>query len=253
MLKEYSIDTILNKDIKICQPEKGFRFSIDSIILSNFVKYQKKIKNIIDIGSGCGIISILLFKLYDFKNIDAVEYQDTMYNCLVETIKLNRCENAITPIKCDIRQFKPEKRYGLIISNPPYRSSASGKTCDSFEENIARFTDTLTIKDIFKFAGSYLENLGSLYLSYDADLTEEVLSICRDYHLEPKRMMFFHPDIDKPAKLTFIEFKKGGKTELKIEPPLFQKINGEINKKFEMMFKKTAFNKEVQNESNGIC
>lgn len=253
MLKEFSVDTILNKDIKICQPEKGFRFSIDSIILSNFIKYQKKIKNILDIGSGSGVISVLLFKIYNFKNIDAVEYQDKMYSCLVETIKLNRCENVITPIKCDIRHFKPEKRYELIISNPPYRSSKSGKTCNTREENISRFTETLTIKDIFKFAGSYLENLGSLYLSYDADLTEELLSICRNYHLEPKRIMFFHPDIHKPAKLTFIEFKKGGKTELKIEPPLFQKINGINNQKFEIMFKKTDFKKEVENESNSIC
>lgn len=235
-MQEATIDTILSKNIKICQPKRGFRFSIDSVLLVRFIS-KKKVENIIDIGSGSGIIAILLNKLYNYQDIDALEYQHSMYQCLEKTIKLNSLENRIHPINIDLKQFRPPKKYGLMVSNPPYRKSSNGRICNTQDENIARFDNELSIIDLFKFARSYLENLGSLYISYDADLTEELLGTCRNFNLEPKRIQFFHPDLDKPARLVFIEFKKGAKVELIVEPPLFQKINGQKNEKFDMLFK----------------
>jgi len=234
-MQETTIDTILSKDIKICQPKEGFRFSLDSVLLARFVS-KKKAKNIIDIGSGSGVIALLLHKLYDFTNIDALEYQAGMYRCLRKTIEINSLENHIHPINIDLKQYKPQKRYNIMVSNPPYRKSGSGRLCNTTDENIARFDDELEIIDIFKFAKSYLENSGSLYISYDADLTEELLGNCRNFHLEPKRIRFFHPDLDKPARLVFLEFKKGSNVEMIVEPPLFQKFNGHNNDKFDILF-----------------
>lgn len=234
-MQETTVDTILSKNIKICQPKKGFRFSIDSILLARFIS-KRKVENIIDIGAGSGIIAILLNKLYNYQDIDALEYQHSMYKCLKKTITLNSLANKIHPINIDLKQFRPQKKYSLMVSNPPYRKSNSGRICNTQDENMARFDDELNIIDLFRFARSYLENFGSLYISYDADLTEELLGNCRDFNLEPKRIQFFHPDLDKPARLVFIEFKKGAKVELIVEPPLFQKINGQRNKKFDMLF-----------------
>ncbi|MCB4204647.1 methyltransferase [Deferribacterales bacterium Es71-Z0220] len=236
---ETTIDTILSKEIKVCQPKNGFRFSLDSVLLARFVS-KKKAKYIIDIGSGSGVIALLLHKLYNFTNIDALEYQESMYHCLNETIKLNSCENIIQPINIDLKQYKPKNKYNIMVSNPPYRKSSSGRVCNAHEENIARFDDELGIIDIFKFAKSYLENLGSLYISYDADLTEELLGNSRKYNLEPKRLRFFHPDINKPARLVFIEFKKASSVEMIVEPPIFQKINGQKNDKFDILFTEEA-------------
>ncbi|UOD34518.1 methyltransferase [Deferribacteraceae bacterium V6Fe1] len=236
---ETTIDTILNKEIKVCQPKNGFRFSLDSVLLARFVA-KKKAKNIIDIGSGSGIIALLLHKLHNFTNIDALEYQESMYHCLNKTIKLNLCENIINPLNIDLKQYKPHKKYNIMVSNPPYRKSSSGRICNTVAENIARFDDELGIIDIFKFARSYLENLGSLYISYDADLTAELLGNCRKFNLEPKRMRFFHPDSDRPARLVFVEFKKGANIELIVEPPIFQKINGQKNDKFDILFTEEA-------------
>ncbi|MBZ4642725.1 MAG: tRNA1Val (adenine37-N6)-methyltransferase [Deferribacteres bacterium] len=234
-MADVTIDTILNNEYKICQPKNGFRFSLDSVLLVRFVK-KKNINNALDIGAGSGVISLLLHKIHQFQNIDALEYQQSMYYCLNKTIELNQCKNVIKPVREDIKSFRPEKRYDFMISNPPYRKINTGKVCNSTDENIARFDTEMNIYDIFRFSNSFLENSGSLYISYDADLTENLLANCRNFNLEPKRIMFFHPDIDKPAKLVFVEFKKSAKIELRVEPPIFQKINGKNNKNFDKLF-----------------
>ncbi len=228
-------DSILRKDILINQPIEGFRFSMDSILLSRFVK-PKKYKNILDIGSGSGIIAILLAKLYDFKNITALEYQLEMFDCLLNTVELNNLTSIIKTIKEDIKKYKPDCHFDMIISNPPYRKKNSGRNCLTEIENIARFDDEMSLDDICKFAGSYLLNAGYLYFSYDADLVVKAINICKSYNLEPKRIRFLHPDINKPAKLVFVECRKNGKTEVIIEPPLFQKINGAETKEFSDYF-----------------
>ncbi len=228
---ETTTDSILKSNILINQPKNGFRFSVDSILLSRFV-VKKNFNNVLDIGSGSGIISVLMAKLYGFKKIDAVELQPLMFNCLVKTIELNSLTNTINPINTDIKHFKPNKKYDMIISNPPYRNKNSGKNCNTKSENIARFDEEMNLEDICKFANSYLENLGYFYFSYDADLAIKAFKICTSYNLEPKRIKLLHPDINKPAKLIFAECRKNGKTELKIESPVFQRINGKENEDF---------------------
>jgi tRNA1Val (adenine37-N6)-methyltransferase len=120
----------------------------------------------------------------------------------------------------------------MIICNPPYRKTNSGRNCDNKVKNIAKFNEEMDLNDVCKFSNRYLKNLGYLYFSYDADLAIEAISICKKNNLEPKTLKLLHPDINKPAKLIFFECRKNGKTELKIEPPLFQRINGKESEEF---------------------
>lgn len=233
---ETTINSILKSDIQICQPKDGFRFSIDSIILSRFIKV-KKYSHILDAGSGSGIIATLLAKLYNLENIDAVELQDNMFSCLEQTVKINNLESIINLIHTDLKNFKPETPYDMIICNPPYRKMSSGRNCNTDSENTARFDNNLNLDNLFKFAKSYLNHQGYLYFSYDADLMTEAIYLAKKYNMEPKRLMLLHPQIDRPAKLIFIECRKNAGIELKIEPPLIQNINGKETEQFSKLFK----------------
>ncbi|MEF3255032.1 MAG: methyltransferase [Deferribacterales bacterium] len=227
---KFTTDAIIREDIKICQPVDGFRFTTDSLLLAGFVK-NKPYKNVLEIGSGSGIISVLLANFFKIKNIYAVELNDIMYQALTKTISLNNLSDKILTFNTDIRDFKPDTTFEMIISNPPYRNPDTGKNSISIVKKQARFTDTLHISDIFKFAKSYLKTGGHLYISYIADRAVDLFQ-SRDYQLEPKRVKLLYPDIDKPARLIFVEYRKGAGAELLIEPPLFHCINNTINEEF---------------------
>ncbi|MEC9493379.1 tRNA1(Val) (adenine(37)-N6)-methyltransferase [Flexistipes sp.] len=231
-----TIDTILDRRIEICQPSEGYRFNADSVILSRFVDGEKYFSNILDIGAGSGLISVLLNYLYGYGKIDAVEISSQMYECLLKTMDINKLDNVIKPFNMDLKQFKPSKPYDMIISNPPYRKSHTGRQCTTDEENRARFSDNLNLDDILKFCRSYLKNKGLFYFCYEADLAVEAFYYCRKYGIEPKRVRFLHPDIDKPARQIFLECRKEGGIELKVEKPLFQKIKGVETQEYKNIF-----------------
>lgn len=231
-----TIDSILNKRLKICQPSEGYRFNADSVILSRFVAYKKDFSRILDIGSGSGIIPVLLKYLYGYDTIDAVEISDQLYKCLKKTVEINNFPDNIFPIYEDVRKYRPSEPYDMVISNPPYRKSNTGRQCLTAEENRARFSDNLNLDDILKFCRSYLKNKGLFYFCYEADMAVEAFYYCRKYGIEPKRVRFLHPDIDKPAKQAFFECRKNAGVELNIEKPLFQKIKGVETHEYKEIF-----------------
>lgn len=227
-----TVDSIIYKDIFIVQPKNGFRFSVDSPLLFRFINKNKIFKNALDIGSGSGVLSVLLAKQFNIDCIDAVEIDKVMYECLVETIKMNRYENKIYPHNNDIFRFKPDKMYDLVICNPPYRNRKKGRVCKSDIENQARFDDLMPIDKLFSYVRGVIKNRGYFYICYDADLLVTPIYLGRKYGLEPKRIQLLHPNEKSPAKIVFIEFIKDAGVELKIEPPIFQN-----SKEFEMLLK----------------
>lgn len=218
-------NSIVREDIKICQPEKGFRFSSDSVYLAWFVRYRKGMR-VIDIGSGSGVISALLCRMRGFINIDAVEYQNVMFECLCGTVRLCGLENMVNPVHADIKSFRPEKGYDIAVCNPPYRDPSTGRVPSDETELNARFTTTMSADDVFCFCRSYLNNSGSLYLSYDADMTADLFHAGFRYGFEPKRLMPVCPDIGVKPKIVLMEFRKNSGREMSFEAPLYQKMNG---------------------------
>lgn len=231
-----TVDNIFSPEIKICQPAKGYRFSTDSIVLLRFIK-TKTFKRCLDIGAGSGVLSIYLYKVLYCHCVDAVELQKDLFDCLKKTIEINNLKDAINIYNCDINNFKPCKDYDIIVCNPPYRESSRGKVSSNTMEKNARFKDFLKVEDIFKFANKYLFNAGHLYICYDADLLIDLLSISRNFGLEPKRIMFLYPEQNRPAKLVFIEFRKNAGVELLVEPPLIQKTDGKDSEDFKNFIK----------------
>ncbi len=233
---EYSYDSIIFDDIKICQlKQDGFRFGCDSPILAYFTK-AKKNWLIADVGSGSGVISCLIAKAYKCK-VEAVELQDEMFQCLKQTVTLCSMENSIKIIKDDIRKIPKSTLYDAVICNPPYRKADTGKTAKNQIANIARFSITMGMEDLALFAKRNLKHGGRLFFSYDADMLIEALHICKNNNLEPKRIMFLHKDIYSKAKLVFVECILGGGCEVVIEPPLYQQGDEKITKKYNDIFK----------------
>lgn len=219
--------TIVREDITICQPEKGFRFSMDSIYLSWFVKYKKN-ASLVEIGAGSGVISTLLAKLKGFDRLTAIELQEVMFNCLKRTITLN--ELKINAVNSDIKEYKPDCEFDIAVCNPPYRDSTTGRVPKDEVELNARFTTTMHVDDVFSFCRSYLKNSGSLYLSYDADLTADLFEAGYKYGFEAKRLLPICPEVDVKPKIVLMEFRKNVGREMSFEPPIYQKVNGEQSK-----------------------
>ncbi|MGA1847367.1 tRNA1(Val) (adenine(37)-N6)-methyltransferase [Deferribacter abyssi] len=219
----FTIDSIIYSDVKIVQPINGFRFSIDSPLLYQFVRKKAGIKNILDIGSGSGILSVLLLKKFSKAQIDAVEIDNLMFECLCKTVEINSLSDSVMPYHGDIFKFKPSKKYDLVVCNPPYRKIGTGRLCKEDRENIARFNESMNIEDLMDYVSKVLKNRGLFYLSYDADMLVDIISFGREKRLEPKRIRFLHSSLEKQARLAFVEFILGGGAELRIEPPLIQK------------------------------
>ncbi len=217
-----TIDSIVFPNIKICQPDKksGFRFGSDSVILSYFSRIKSG-SFVADVGSGSGVIAALISSIYDV-NVVAIEIQEEIFSCLKETINLSNLNNKITPINCDILEYKKDKSFDVVISNPPYRKIGTGKISENETESKARFSYNMDLESLLKFSKSNLKYGGKLCFSYDADMSVDAISICRNYNFEPKRLRFVYPDINKQAKLILIECVFGGGKEINIEPPLFQ-------------------------------
>ncbi len=220
---DYTIDTIIDKDIKICQLKRGgFRFGIDSVLLAYFSKPKRK-ACMLEIGAGSGIISILIAKKYGV-NIDALELQNPIYETLLKSIELSGVEDKVNPILGDLNNFKPKNSscYTHIVCNPPYRKIGTGESAKNDIESIARFNSKLTLDNIALFAKRYLADGGRLTLSYNADMLIDLLTVLRDNMIEPKSLQFVHSAIDKRAKIVLIDSIKTAGVELKIEKPIIQ-------------------------------
>jgi len=217
---------MITENIRICQPEKGFRFSVDSVYLAWFVRFKKK-TSVLDIGSGSGVIAALLSGLRGFDNVTALEYQEKMFNCLLATVNESRLEEKIRPVQADIRTYRPDSEFDIAVCNPPYRDPSTGRVPADVTELNARFTTTMKAEDVFCFCKSYLKNAGSLYLSYDADMMPDLFEASGDYGFEAKRLMPVCPDIGVKPKIILMEFRKNVGREMIFEAPLYQKINGE--------------------------
>jgi tRNA1Val (adenine37-N6)-methyltransferase len=212
-----SIDHIIDESIKISQPDNGFRFGTDSVILSWFATVKKH-DRIIDIGSGSGVIATLLAKLKGASDITAVELQPESFAHLQETVALNKLEGVITPVCSAIQDYIPTKNFTLAVCNPPYRPVGIGKVNEEAEERVARFEETLTIDEILAFCKKYLNYGGRLAFCGDADRLIPAINACCANQFQPKRLRFLHSGNNGKARLFFMECVYGGGVELSIEP-----------------------------------
>lgn len=216
-----TLDSI--RDIKLFQAKDGYRFSVDAVLLENFIS-AKQIDKGIELGCGSGVISILLAKRLNSVNITAVEIQETLAKRAERNIKLNDLDNRIKLLSMDIRELRETfdtNEFDFVFSNPPFRKPMTGRISNREERAVARHEIEMTLQDLISTAAYLLKHSGKFYLIYHPFRLAELISILREAKLEPKRMRFVHSRPGEEAKMVLIEAVKGSGIWLKIDPPLY--------------------------------
>ncbi len=217
------IEDLEDKRLKIIQAKDSYRFSVDSILLLNFIRL-KNYENIIDLGTGSGIIPLLLFGKKKGLSIYGVEIQKDLADMARRSVELNKLQNGITIIQEDFRNLKnnfKNQQFDVVVSNPPYISMGQGKINPSINKAIARHEIKGDLEDMISVSNYLLKNKGRIYLIYrSAKLIKLVITLKR-YGIEPKVIKLIHPRPGENANLVLLEGIKSGKEELKIEDPIF--------------------------------
>lgn len=217
------IDDLEYKGLKIIQSKKGFCFGIDSVLLSDFAKEIKKDSKVLDLGTGTGIISILLCGKTKLKHITGVEIQKEVCDMAKRSIKLNNLEERFDIINEDLNNLSkilPANSFDAIVTNPPYKKENTGLKSKDQVQLVSRHEIMCNINDIAKVASNLLNNNCSIYMVHRPDRIIDVIEAFRKYKLEPKKMRFIYPKITKEPNLVLIKATKGAKEFLKIEKPL---------------------------------
>lgn len=217
--------TVLENDIKIYQLVDGFRFSVDPIILVDFFD-GKPNKKILEIGSGCGIIPILLVKKNKVQNITGVEIQNSSFEIFNKNILENKLENNIKAIHSDISDFKESNSFDYIISNPPYMELDGKKISENENKKIARHEICLNISSLAKNCKRLLKPRGEVFIVHRAFKFLEISKEFENLGMSVKKVKFVYFDEKSSSNLVLMEISKGRKNILEVLPPLFLEKKG---------------------------
>ena len=221
------IEYLEDKGLKIIQAWDSYRFSVDSILLLNFIRL-KNYENVIDLGTGSGIIPLLLFAKRKGLSIYGIEIQKDLADMARRSVELNKLQNDITIIQEDFRNLKnifKNQQFDIVVSNPPYLSPGQGKINPSSSRAIARHEIKGDLEDIIAVSNYLLKNKGRIYLIYKSAKLIKLVITLKKYGIEPKVIKFIHPRPGENANLVLLEGIKSGKEELKIEEPIFLNFN----------------------------
>ncbi len=221
-LGDETLDTFLNGRIKILQKKRGYRFSMDAILLSQFSRIRKNEK-VIDLGTGCGILPLLLSQQTGAHSFVGVEIQKELAELARRNVQLNHLEHRISILHNDFRKLKtifPPGSFHVVLSNPPYRKFGAGRMNPVREKAIARHEIEGTLDDLVSTASYLLPAKGRCYLIFPALRTVDLLVTLRSCDLEPKRLQFVHPRLGQEANFILTESVKAGGVELSVVDPL---------------------------------
>lgn len=216
------IDDLQCRGYKIIQKPKGFCFGMDAVLLSDFAKVKKG-RNVLDLCTGGGVIPLLLAGKTEAGEIRGLEIQKEYADMAQRSILMNHLENRVF-IDCgdikDIKKLYEPFSFSVVTVNPPYMIENHGLENGYEPKTIARHEVLLTLEDVIAAASYVLPEKGSFYMVHKPFRVTEIIRVMKDYHLEPKRIRFVHPYVDKEPNMVLIEGVKGGKERVIIDAPL---------------------------------
>ncbi len=209
------IDDLEFKNLKIIQNKNGFCFGIDSVLLSDFAKNIRNNSKVIDLGTGTGIINILLSAKTKASEFVGVEIQQEVAEMADRSIELNNLQNKIKIINEDILNLKniyEQKSFDAVVTNPPYKKINTGIKNDENKKLISRHEVTASLKDFIKISSYLLKDYGEFYMVHRPERLVDIFSIMRDEKIEPKLIKFVYPKMGKRTNLVLIKGVKCRKT-----------------------------------------
>lgn len=216
------IDDLERNGFKIIQNSEKFCFGMDAVLLSGFAKVKKG-EAVLDLGTGTGIIPILLKAKTEGENFTALEIQDESADMARRSVALNGLEENIKIVNGDIKEASNifgRASFDVVTTNPPYMNDNHGLKNPDMPKAIARHEVLCTLEDVVREASCVLKPKGRFYMVHRPHRLIEIVNILTKYKLEPKRIKMVHPFADKEANMVLIEALKGGNSFLKMEAPI---------------------------------
>lgn len=219
------IDDLQLCNLRVIQSPDAFRFSMDSVLLADFARVRSRMR-ICDLGTGTGILPLLLYGRAEGIQCDAVEIQPDAADRAARTVQLNQLEDAIRVYCQDLRHVRaylPHAAYDLVICNPPYSPSDASLPSPNPALRGARQEGLCTLEDIAAAAGWLLKSHARFALMLPVARLTDAFEILRQYRLEPKRLRLVHANATRPARLALIEALLDVHPGIIVEPPLIAK------------------------------
>lgn len=218
------LDYLLAEDLRIIQSPSVFAFSLDAVLLARFVYVPIQKGNLIDLCSGNGVIPLFL-SARTKGQITGVEIQERLYDMAVRSIEYNQLQNRINMVHGDIKALPKTigfGKYDVVTCNPPYFITPSTEEINQNEHlAIARHEILCTLEDAVKASSQLVKQGGKVAFVHRPGRFIDIITLMRQYRLEPKRVQFVHPKKGKEANTFLIEAIKDGSPDLKILPPLY--------------------------------
>ena len=218
------IDDLEYKGLKIIQDKGGFCFGIDSILLADFAKNIKKGAKVLDLGTGTGIIPILLCGKTDLEKVIGVEIQEEVANMAKRSSKLNNLEDKFEVVNENILNLKSifqNQSFDVIVSNPPYKKKNTGIINENEKKIISRHEITANLEDFIKISKDLLKDKGEFYMIHRPERLVDILSLMRQNKIEPKVLRMVYSNEYKEPKLVLIKGIKNARPFLKVEKNLY--------------------------------
>jgi tRNA1(Val) A37 N6-methylase TrmN6 len=208
---------------RIVQDQEKFKFSLDSILLAEFVDNVTKSSKILDLCTGNAVVPLILS--YYYKNpIVGFEMQESIFNNALESVRINNVDNQIKLV-CDdvknIRNYFPGNNFDIVLANPPYfKYQDSSIINDNIEKAIARHEIYLNLDSLFEVVIYSLKDGGVFYLVHLPERLEEILSLCDKYKIRAKKIQFIYTKKDNSANIVLLKCIKGANNGLVVKDPL---------------------------------
>ena len=216
------IDDLQRNGYQIIQNPEKFCFGMDAVLLSGFARVKEG-AHVLDLGTGTGIIPILLEAKTDAKHFTALEIQEESADMARRSVQINGIEDKIDIVTGDIKEADKlfaAASFDVITCNPPYMIGKHGLTNPDAPKAIARHEILCTLEDVVRNAAKLLKPGGSFFMVHRPFRLAEIITVMTQYKLEPKRMQLVYPYVDKEPNMVLIEGCRGGKPRMTVEKPL---------------------------------
>lgn len=229
LLEGERLDDLERNGYKIIQNPKKFCFGMDAVLLTGFAKVKEGEK-CLDLGTGTGIIPILLEAKTKGAHFTGLEIQEESADMAVRSVQYNHLEEKVDIVTGDIKeasQIFGAASFDVVTSNPPYMNDLHGLKNPELPKAIARHEVLCTLEDVVREAARLLKPGGRFYMVHRPFRLAEIIRAMSQYKLEPKRLRMVHPYIDREPNMVLIEGVRGGRAMLKVEKPLivFREMN----------------------------